>query len=302
MNSRSYEGLQDLHAMLDLLAEGRKADNGTYYVHRGDLQWWLFYNDDVTQQWKSRVRLWMEGERLIGWSLLSPFDGHAFDVYADPLLRGTAREHEMLAWAVEQMSAYEYVQNVWVAEDDEARILWLEENGFSLQEEYMHLFKRALSGPLDGLPLPEGFHARSSRGPKDAQLRATASHASFGSNMPLDEYQARMLRFMQSPVYIKEHDVLATAPDGQGSAFCCIWTDNLNRIGYFEPVGVHPNFQRRGLGKSLLLEGLRRLQSENMTEASVCANSDNPAAIHLYESVGFQKVKRLLTFRKGKTS
>jgi ribosomal protein S18 acetylase RimI-like enzyme len=67
-------------------------------------------------------------------------------------------------------------------------------------------------------------------------------------------------------------------------------------MGYFEPVGVHPDFHRRGLGKSLLFEGLRRLKSEGMTEASVCADSDNPAAIRLYESVGFQKVKRLLTY------
>lgn len=300
MEFRFYEGQRDLNAMLDLLAKGSKAGNGTYYVHRGDLQWWLFYNDDAAQKWQSNIRLWLEDEHLIGWSLLSPFDEHAFDVYADPSLRGTAREHEMLAWAVDQMSAYEFIQTVWVAEDDEARIDWLTQKGFSSKEDHLILFKRNLSGTLTGLPLPEGFHARASCGPEDARLRAKASHASFGSTMPFDKYQARMLRFMQSPVYVKEHDILITAPDRHVSAFCCIWTDNLNKMGYFEPVGVHPDFHRRGLGKSLLFEGLRRLQFEGMTEASVCSNSDNPAAIHLYESVGFQRVKRLLTFRKGK--
>jgi len=58
----------------------------------------------------------------------------------------------------------------------------------------------------------------------------------------------------------------------------------------------------RLLRKFDFVEEVRRLQSKGMTEASVCANSDNPAAIRLYKSVGFQKVKRLLTFRKGKTS
>ena len=298
MKARSYEGLHDLHAMLDLLSDGRKAKNGTYYVHRGDLQWWLFYTDTPQEIWQSNIRLWMEDDRLIGWSLLSPFDGYAFDVFADPLLRGTAHEHDMLAWTVEQMYAYEYIHNVWVAEDDEARIRWLEKNGFSPEEEHMLLFKHLLSGPLAGPPLPEGFHARASRGAEDAQLRATASHAAFGSTKPFDEYWARMLRFMQSPVYVKEQDILVTAPDGQVTAFCCIWTDELNRIGHFEPVGTHPDFQRRGLGKSLLFEGLRRLKSEGMNEACVCTNHDNPAAIHLYESVGFQKVKRLLTYKK----
>jgi hypothetical protein len=38
--------MHDLFAMLNLLSQGRKANNGTHYVHRGDLQWWLFYADD----------------------------------------------------------------------------------------------------------------------------------------------------------------------------------------------------------------------------------------------------------------
>ena len=38
MELLSYEGQHDLNAMLDLLAKGRNAENGTYYVHRGDLQ------------------------------------------------------------------------------------------------------------------------------------------------------------------------------------------------------------------------------------------------------------------------
>ncbi len=57
MEMRPYTGLQDLQAMLDLLSEGRKANNGTYYVHRGDLQWWLFYTDVPQETWQSEIRL-----------------------------------------------------------------------------------------------------------------------------------------------------------------------------------------------------------------------------------------------------
>ena len=35
-----------------------------------------------------------------------------------------------------------------------------------------------------------------------------------------------------------------------------------------------------------------------LTAYALCAESTNPAAIHLYEAVGFQKVKKLLTFKK----
>jgi ribosomal protein S18 acetylase RimI-like enzyme len=103
---------------------------------------------------------------------------------------------------------------------------------------------------------------------------------------------------MQSPVYVPKHELFVMSPQGQVAAFCIVWTDDLTKVGHFEPVGTHPDFQRKGLGKSLLFEAMRRLKSEGMTEADVCTNHDNEAAIRLYESVGFQKSKRLLIYRK----
>ncbi|MCI0551370.1 MAG: GNAT family N-acetyltransferase [Anaerolineae bacterium] len=302
MRARGYEGIQDLYAMLDLLAEGRKADNGTYYVHRGDLQWWLFYTDVPQEAWQPNIHLWIDdGDRLIGWALLSQGE-YAFDVYVSPLLRGDSREHEMLAWAVEQMSALGSLQNVWVAEDDEVRIRWMKENGFKPEQGHFVHFKRSLFGPLDGPALPEGFSLRTSRGQEDARLRSVISHAAFGSSKPFEEYWPRTLRFMQSAVYVPEHEIFVVSPNGEIAAFCIIWTDELSKIGHFEPVATHPNFQRIGLGKSLLFEGMRRLKSEGMNEADVCTNDDNAPAIRLYESVGFQKAKRLLTYRKKRTT
>jgi len=302
MKARGYESMQDLYAMLDLLADGRKANNGTYYIHRGDLQWWLFYTDVPQETWQSQIRLWFDrGDGLIGWALLS-LGEDAFDVYVSPHLRGDSREHEMLAWAVEQMSTLYSLQNVWVAEDDQVRIGWFEENGFKPEREHFLQFKRSLSGPLDGPSLPEGFSLRTSRGEEDARFRSVTSHAAFGSGKSFDEYWPRTLRFMQSPVYVPEREIFVVAPNGDVAAFCIIWTDELNKIGHFEPVATHPNYQRMGLGKSLLFEGMRRLKSEGMYEADVCTNHDNPAAIRLYESVGFQIEKRLLTYRKKRTT
>jgi ribosomal protein S18 acetylase RimI-like enzyme len=301
MKARPYEGLHDLHAMLNLLAEGRKADIGTYYIHPGDLQWWLFYTDVPQETWQSEIRLWMEDDRLIGWALLSPAEG-AFDVYTIPNLSGDQREKEMLAWAVKAMSGLDQVQNVWVAEDDDVRIRWFEENGFTIAGEHFVHLKRSLSESLEGPALPAGFSLRASRGEEDARLRSVASHAAFGSRKPFEEYWLRTLRFMQSPVYVPEHEIFVISPNGEVAAFCIVWTDDLNKTGHFEPVATHPKYQRRGLGKSLLFEGLRRLKSEGMNEACLCTHHDNLAAIHLYESAGFRNVKNLLTYRKTRTA
>ena len=298
MKIRSYEGLQDLQAMLDLLSNGCMAGNGTHYVHRGDLQWWLFYTDTPQETWQSNIRLWREGNDLAGWALLSK-EERAFDVFVAPHLRGSTREQQMLAWAVGNMAELDSFETIWVAEQDEARIHWLEANGLKReQNQSMLYFKRSLSGPLDEPPLPPGFSIRSSRGEEDARLRAVCSHAAFKSSMSFQEYWPRTLRFNRSPVYIPEHELFVIAPSGEVAAFCILWIDALTKVGHFEPVATHPDYQRKGLGKSLLLDALRRLKSEGMYEADLCTADTNLEAIGFYESIGFRKNKRLLTYRK----
>ena len=297
MEIRSYEGLQDLQAMLDLLSKGCKADNGTHYVHRGDLQWWLYYTFTPPQVWQSNIRLWMEEDELAGWVLLSK-DEQAFDIFVAPQLRGSSWEQDMLDWAVENMSDLESFEIIWVAEEDNARIDWLEANGFMRDEQQFVYFKRSLSGPPEEPPLPPGFSIRCSCGPEDARLRSACSHAAFGSNKPFEEYWPRTLRFMQSPVYVPEHELFVVSPSGEVAAFCILWTDELTKVGHFEPLGTHPEYQRKGLGKSLIFEALRRLKAEGMLEADLCTNYTNLPAIGLYEGVGFQKAKRFLTYKK----
>jgi ribosomal protein S18 acetylase RimI-like enzyme len=298
MELQPYHGLNDLHAMLDLLTAGRNADNGTHYVHRGDLQWWLFYTYVPQETWQANIYLWKDADRLLGWVLLS-MDDNAFDVYVQPELCGTAQEEELLSWTVEKMSELNEVQTIWVAEDDAFRKGWLEQRGFLVDEkEYFCFLKRDLSGPLDGPALPAGFTLRHSRGEEDARLRSVTSAAAFESSKPFDEYLLRTSRFMQSPVYVPEHELFVEAADGTIASFCIIWTDPVTKTGLFEPVGTHPQFQRKGLGKSLLFEGFRKLKAQGMTEASLCTHNTNPAAMRLYESVGFRQVKRLLTYTR----
>ncbi len=88
-----------------------------------------------------------------------------------------------------------------------------------------------------------------------------------------------------APLYRRDLDLLAAASDGSVASFCTVWFDDVNRAGVFEPVGTVPAHQRRGLGKALLCEGLRRLKKLGATMAYV--GSYSPEAGALYASVGF---------------
>jgi len=57
------------------------------------------------------------------------------------------------------------------------------------------------------------------------------------------------------------------------------------RAAVFEPVGTHPDHQKRGLGKAVMTEGLRRMQRLGVMLATVSSYGD--AAHALYQSMGF---------------
>ncbi|MDP3183850.1 MAG: hypothetical protein Q8M58_01115 [Anaerolineales bacterium] len=50
MIARPYQNEQDLEKMESILTAGRNAANGAYYVHMGDLRWWMFYTNSDPRQ------------------------------------------------------------------------------------------------------------------------------------------------------------------------------------------------------------------------------------------------------------
>jgi RimJ/RimL family protein N-acetyltransferase len=65
-------------------------------------------------------------------------------------------------------------------------------------------------------------------------------------------------------------------------------------------IGVSPNHRRKGYGKLIIQESLRRLKEKGIEEGRLRVHADNEAAIGLYESLGFTKSdsKRALIWRK----
>lgn len=303
---RPYRDEQDLARMKSLLVLGRQAGNGTYYVHTGDLDWWLYY-PSVRRAWNEIIFLWewlRPDGQLSGWALLSP-EWRTFDVFVHPEERGSSRAAEMYVWAEQQIAHItrqtggKEIRTMWVSEGDAALGNHLSRRGFVRGEDYLNLYVRSLVEPLPARSLPPGFQVRHVAGEEDGYKRALASHAAFGSTKPFEAYWLRYQGFMHSPAYVPDLDLVSVAPNGRYASFCTCWLDPVNRVGLFEPVGTHPDFQRLGLGKAVMMEGMRRMQANGMQTAIVGAESDNPAAQGLYRSIGFQAVNKLCTYRKN---
>src|SRR6185369_8946430 len=88
-------------------------------------------------------------------------------------------------------------------------------------------------------------------------------------------------------------DLIAVAPDGTFAALCVCGLDREEDPphGHTDPVGTRPVFQRRGLARALLLEGLQRLSHYQIETAHLSTGSWNIAMQRAAESVGFRKVE-----------
>ncbi|MED4129419.1 N-acetyltransferase [Shouchella miscanthi] len=69
--------------------------------------------------------------------------------------------------------------------------------------------------------------------------------------------------------------------------------------GSIEFLGVDTNSREKGLGTALLSKGLEWLFSfESIDEITLCVNSANETAIHIYQKLGFHKEHELLSYEK----
>jgi mycothiol synthase len=153
---------------------------------------------------------------------------------------------------------------------------------------------RSLNESISDKPLPEGFSMRPVAGEHEAGLAAEVHNGAFKPKWDAEQY----LAVMRTPGFQIDHELVVVAPDGRFAAFVIIWLDPISRSGYFEPVGCHLDFQRRGLSSALMYEGMRRMRAAGMETAIVCYHADNVSGVPLYRSVGFKTRYEITEYRK----
>ncbi|WP_051865002.1 GNAT family N-acetyltransferase [Streptomyces griseus] len=86
--------------------------------------------------------------------------------------------------------------------------------------------------------------------------------------------------------------------DMVGVALCSIRRHDRT-VGEVEELSVRTDHRRLGVGRALLLEGLRSLRERGATTARLFTGTANPnRSYDLYESVGFQRQNEYVRYRK----
>lgn len=223
-----------------------------------------------------------------------------FDIMLDPTHDEPQFRKELALWAEQQLAAkaqtadlstYLLVSDFMECEPNRQQVM--DDLGYDLAPAYMHFAAR----PLDDIPdsvLPDGFLMRNAQGIEEAGALAAVHVGAFGSSWTAESYQ----KVMETPGFEIDHELVVVAPEGRFAAFLIYWVDPISKTGLFEPVGCHADFQRRGLTKALMYEGMRRMRAEGAHTAMVKYMVDNPAAMTIYASVGFTIKHAIQEFQK----
>ncbi len=293
ITSRQYNSEADYALMRSLLVEIYALSGGKTYCSVGELDWWRGTDSDSNAV--AHARLWMDGDQVVGitWPRRDEVDLMVHPDYK-PI------EDEMLAWAEQRLAAEggePLTLTAWPFDSDTTRIATMQRRGYQRGNQFFFYHIRDLENIPNEVRLPEGYAIRNVQGEADIEARVAVHRAAFApSRMSLEKHR----RVMALPTYRPDLDLVVVAPDGSFAAFCIVWYDAANRAGTFEPVGCHPDHQRRGLSRTLMYEGLRRLKQLGAQAAHV--NSfDEPAAVGLYQAVGFRVIDRNYSWQKPPT-
>lgn len=198
-------------------------------------------------------------------------------------------EAEMIAAAEAYLSAptadgHRRVR-IWAHADDTLRQSLLTGCGYARDPWPEYQRQRLLDQPIPEAPLPDGYQVRALGDCDELPARSWASWRAFHPDEPDASYGGwHWYRNIQRmPLYRRDLDVVAIDAAGVIVGFCTVWYDDVTRTGCFEPVGIMPEHQGRGLGKALMCEGLRRLARLGGTLATVAGYS--PEANALYSAV-----------------
>lgn len=289
---RPCAGEVDLPKLLDFASGMHRAGWRPAFFQPSEIIWSVYRADGFDF---GRIGLWeADGGDLAGFAWLDAPDELCLQV--DPRRQDGDTLEEALAWAWRRSPST--AMGVRCSAGNSAQLAWLDAHGFARDAAApaLVLLGRDISGPVPAAAPPPGFSVRHVGGeeewPARVELHREVWHP---SRVTLEAY--RRLRTVEG--YTPELDLVVVAPDGMLAAYALVWIDPATGVGNFEPVGTGVAYRGMGLGRVVMLEGLRRLRDCGAHTATVITSAANPAALRLYQSVGFVEAAREYLYRAG---
>ena len=186
---------------------------------------------------------------------------------------------------------------VWAMGDTPAARALATAAGMTRQRELL-IMERGLDDELPEPVVPAGVEIRTFVPGQDEQQWLRVNAAAFAHHpeqalIDSDDLTDRMAE----PWFDPKGFFVATINDTMVGFH---WTkQHQDQLGEVYVLGITPSAAGRGLGKALLVTGLRSLQQRGSTRVELYVEADHQAAIELYLTYGFTTVNRDVMYAQG---
>jgi mycothiol synthase len=153
---------------------------------------------------------------------------------------------------------------------------------------------------------PPGYSKRAFVPGQDEKTMWRVMNQSFQDHWgQIDRPFEEWLHIVESDHFSPRLAHLGVSPSGEvvGECLCAISLPEQKRVGrkqgWVKSLGVLRPHRQEGLGRALLLEGMRSLRERGCSHVLLLVDSENPTgALELYKSVGFRVRKTTGLYRK----
>ncbi|HWS46475.1 MAG TPA: GNAT family N-acetyltransferase [Acidimicrobiia bacterium] len=271
-------GLERLNATTTVLQRARRADPLGGMWEAADLQWW-WRRPRATDE--LALPVWFDDVGPVAAAGLTAWDETwQADVFAVPSI---VDEEDVWAATLEAAAGHPGVALEMLVRVDDALPAELAiRSGFAMTDEvsgtaWMDAEQRAPIAPVDGFAIV------------DRVTREDRAHPMVARNG--EPVEARL---QQCSLYDATLDLAVEDADGRVAGYALFWFDPTTLVGLLEPMRVEDEYQRHGLARMLLTNGLDRLARKRARRLKVGFETD--AARNLYLGAGFVQtsIDRLL--------
>lgn len=281
VSQRAADGIDDLAAATRLMSAAWSGGSAHVAATPAAIEWW--YALTHPEPLGEHLRLWFDGDELVAWTWHEPPELE-WHVWTGDGSRDQGVFAEILDAALGEARAGEL--GVFAADDDAPVIAHLHDRGFAPAGRQLTQWHHQAGRPLASARLPDGYRIRGLGGPEEFDARVALHRAAFPtSRLSIEKYE----RLLTVPHYRLEDDLVVEAADGSLSAYALTWWDPDGRVGELEPVGTHPDHQRRGLSRAVVRAAVERLHDRGAAVVQVYSDVAEAPAEALYAAVGFER-------------
>ncbi|MFE2168748.1 mycothiol synthase [Streptomyces sp. NPDC059447] len=284
---RQIETLDELteeqaEAVLALIEDAARSDGTTAVSEQGRLQLRGGPREGI------RHFLLTDGGRLAGYGQLEdtdPVEAPAAELVVHPALRG--RGHGRALGSALLAASGKRIR-VWAHGGKSAARHLAQVLGLTLFRELRQLRRPLAEGdPLPEPVLPAGVTVRTFVPGADDAAWLAVNAAAFAHHPEQGSLTQRDLNDRIAQPWFDADGFFLAEREGELVGFHWTKVHAADKLGEVYVLGVRPGAQGGGLGKALTAIGLRHLAAQGLPTAMLYVDADNPAALRVYEGMGF---------------